>query len=56
MVGWTMAMALGSFQCHGVLLIWIKAGQGPTVLVDACWCSLYTVELQWLEHLWDYEY
>ena len=24
---------LGIFQCHGVLLVWMVVGQGPTVLV-----------------------
>ena len=26
-------MVLGIFQCHGVLLVWMVVGQGPTVLV-----------------------
>ena len=26
------AMVLGNFQCRGVLLIWIRVGQGPTAL------------------------
>ena len=25
-------MVLGNFQCRGVLLIWSRIGQGPTVL------------------------
>ena len=25
-------MVLSNFQCRGVLLIWIRVGQGPTVL------------------------
>ena len=29
-------MVLGNFQCQGIQLSWIKAGQGPTALaVDA---------------------
>ena len=29
---------LGSCQCRGVLLIWMKVGQGPTAIVaDAGW-------------------
>ena len=32
--GWSGgAMVLLNFQCRGVLLIWIRAGQGPTTLV-----------------------
>ena len=25
-------MVLGNFQCRGVLLVWIRVGQGPTAL------------------------
>ena len=25
-------MVLGNFRCHGVLLLWIKVEQGPTVV------------------------
>ena len=30
--GCCRAMALGNFQCRGVLPIWIIVGEGPTVL------------------------
>ena len=32
-MGWSGgAMVLVKFQCRGVLLIWMKVGQGPTAL------------------------
>ena len=43
------AMALGSFQCLGVLLIWNMVGQGPTVLavdrdcLDILFCTLISL-------------
>ena len=34
-------MVLGNFQCRGVLLNWIRVGQGPTTLaVGAAWDCL----------------
>ena len=73
-------MVLGKLPVPGVLLIWIRVGQGPTALAvgadGVVWTfflssiislfflplsgrrpdiDLNTVELQWLEHLWDFE-
>ena len=31
-------MVLGNFQCRGVLLIWIRVGQGPTALAVGAGC------------------
>ena len=30
--GWVVRWCLVNFQCRGVLLIWIRVGQGPTDL------------------------
>ena len=35
-------MALESFQCPGVLLIWIMVGQGPTVLAVGAGSVVWT--------------
>ena len=48
--GWSGgAMVLVNFQCRGVLLIWIRVGQGPTALavgVGGCCLDIFSLVYQ----------
>ena len=36
--GWVVRWCWINFQCRGVLLIWIRVGQGPTALAVGAGC------------------